>query len=104
MELIDWAGLARTALWVLGLSIVLAALSYASWRASSRGERLRAALARPQFQTAFAAGCALVSAGLAWSAIRTWERVAWLALLLAFLWQLISAARATAHASDSHEE
>ena len=39
MNLIDWPALARNALWILGLSIVLAAWSYVSWLAARRKVR-----------------------------------------------------------------
>lgn len=93
MALIDWAGLARTALWIVGLSIVLAGFSHASWQAARQGVRLRGLLARPAFQIMLAGGLALFAAGLAWGSTRRWERLAWLALLLLFAWQGIGAAR-----------
>jgi hypothetical protein len=106
MELIDWAGVARNALWILGLSTALAALSHASWLAGRRGMRQREIFGWPAFQAAFSAGCVLFAAGLAWSATQVWERVAWVALLAAFAWQFLSAARAARAAgrADSQGE
>jgi hypothetical protein len=89
MELIDWPWVARNGLWVLGLSIAFAAWSYTSWWASSRRVRLRHALDRPLFQTPFSAGMTLFSASLAWGATRGWERILWIVLAAAFLWQTI---------------
>ncbi len=93
MALIDWAGVARNALWILGLSLTLAAWSYASWQASVRRSGLRRALSRASFQASFNLGLLLFSCGLAWSATRVWERAAWIALALAFAWQLVVAVR-----------
>lgn len=93
MALIDWAGVARNALWILGLSVALAAWSYASWQAGVRRIGLRKALGRASFQASFNLGLLLFSIGLAWSAVRAWERIAWIALALAFTWQIVMALR-----------
>lgn len=86
MQIIDWAGLARGMLWVLGLSAALAAWSFAYWRARAGHLRLAEALDRPGFQTPFNGGLMLFACGLAWSASALWERLVWLALALAFAW------------------
>lgn len=91
--LIDWAALARNALWILGLSVALAAWSYASWQAGVQRIRLRQALRRPACQAPFYLGLLLFSAGLAWGARRTWELIAWIILAVAFAWQAASALR-----------
>jgi len=86
MVILDWALLARGALWIAGLSIVLAAWSYAYWQAREERTRLREVLGRPAFQLAFNGGLALFTGGLAWGAATLWERLAGLALALAFGW------------------
>jgi hypothetical protein len=88
MDLIDWPFVARNALWILGLSIAFAAWSYTSWWASAQHVRLRRALDTPRFQLPFSAGMVLFCASLAWGATRWWERVLWIILGLAFLWQV----------------
>lgn len=93
MDLIDWAGVARNALWILGLSVVLAAWSYASWQASIQRIGIRRVLEGAAFQVPFSLGLLLFSVGLAWGATRTWERIAWLALTVAFAWQSVVAVR-----------
>ena len=40
MNLIDWPALVRNSLWITGLGLVLATLSYVSWLAALRGVRL----------------------------------------------------------------
>ena len=50
MNLIDWPALARNALWILGLSIVLAAWSYVSWLAAQRKVRTGRATGWPVFE------------------------------------------------------
>lgn len=101
--MIDWVFVLRNALWLLGLSIVLATLSYASWRAAGEGIGLRQALARPAYTAAIAVGLLLCCLGLAWGALRLWERGLWLALALAFAWQAIAAYRARAGSPGSHD-
>lgn len=92
-DLIDWLGVARNALWILGLSIALAAWSYVVWWARMSHCGLRRALARAAFQTPFNIGLLLFSVSLAWGSTRLWERLAWIALSVAFAWQVIVAVR-----------
>jgi len=102
MDLIDWPGVARNALWILGLSIVLAAWSYTSWWASMRRIKMRHALGLPRFQAPFAVGLILFCASLAWSSTRWWERGLWIVLGVAFLWQAMAGWREAArHGWDS---
>ena len=89
MNLIDWPSLARNALWILGLSIVLAAWSYVSWLAAQRKVRTWRAPAGRSFEVPAAAGLMLFAVSLAWGATRTWERLLWIVLALAFLAQFV---------------
>jgi hypothetical protein len=96
MELIDWPGVARNALWIVGLSIALAAWSYTRWWASGHKRKGRSALDGPRFQVPFSAGLILFCISLAWSATRGWERGVWLLLGVAFGWQAIAGWRLAA--------
>jgi hypothetical protein len=96
MVLIDWPSLVRNALWLLGLSVALAAWSYTSWLAAQRGVRLRQAIGWPAFEVATSAGLALFSASLAWGASRSWERLLWIVLAVFFLGQVLLGWRAAA--------
>jgi hypothetical protein len=87
LDLIDWSAVVRNALWIAGLSIVLAGWSYTSWWAARRGVRMRTALGRRIFLVPFAAGMALFSGSLAWGAGQLWERGLWILLVFAFSWQ-----------------
>jgi hypothetical protein len=82
MQGFDWLTLARGALWVSGLSLALAAWSYASWWASVHRLPLRQALGRNAFVAPFDLGLALFAAAMAWGAVATWERAAWGAVSL----------------------
>jgi hypothetical protein len=88
MELIDWPEVARSALWILGLSIALASWSYITWWASVHRMPMRDALTLPRFRTSFLVGLTLFCAGLAWGSTRWWERGLWIVLGLACLWQV----------------
>ncbi|HEX9107973.1 MAG TPA: hypothetical protein VF832_12110 [Longimicrobiales bacterium] len=92
--MLDWPLVGRSALWLLGLSIALAAWSHATWWAGRQGLQLRAALDRPLFVAPFSLGMVLFCAGLAWGETLLWRRGLWLLLLLAFLWQALAARRA----------
>ena len=87
MNLIDWPALVRNALWILGLSVILAAWSYVSWLAARRGVRAWRAIDWPVFEVPASAGLALFALSLAWGATRTWERILWMVLAVAFLAQ-----------------
>lgn len=96
MEWIDWPGVARNALWILGLSIALAAWSYTRWWAGERQLKMRQLFDWPRFQVPFSAGLTLFCISLAWSATRWWERGLWFLLGVAFIWQVIAGWRLAA--------
>lgn len=86
MQVLDWAALARGALWIAGLSTVLAAWSFAYWLARERHVPLRDVLGRPAFQLAFNGGLAMFTGGLAWGSPVLWERLGGLGVALLFAW------------------
>jgi hypothetical protein len=104
MDMIDWPGLARGILWVLGLSIALAAFSHARWAAKQSGVRLRNALGWDSFLAPFFAGLVLFAIGMAWGATQLWERLAWAVLGLLFAWQALLAVRSLRRGSAVKEE
>jgi hypothetical protein len=102
--MIDWVYVARNALWILGLSIALAALSYAGWWAAENDgagprvrwhvrwpARWRALWGLPVLTRPLAAGMTLFCASLAWGSTRWWETALWALLGLAFVAQFIQA-------------
>ncbi len=94
MELIDWVGVAKNALWIMGLAVMLAAFSYTDWWAATHQERLRSALGAPRFQTPFNLGLTIFAAGLASTSSAWWEIGAWSVLSVLFAWQTFVAWRA----------
>lgn len=88
MNSIDWFGVFSNALWIVGLAVALAAVSYADWRRRLRHPRqtLRQALGRPAFQAAWSLGLLLVCVGLALTSEPWWQRLLWAALAVAFVY------------------
>ncbi len=91
--MIDWVGIAKNSLWIIGLATILASLNWASWLAASRGTRLRATIATPSVQAWLNLGLTLFSAGLFFSARPALERVLWAVFVLCFIAQVLMALR-----------
>lgn len=100
--MIDVWGVVANGLWVLGLSVLLAALSWASWAASEEKVRFRAALARTGIQQALNLGLFLFCAGLAATGRTWWERVLWGLLAAAWVAQAWMTGRRTEIANNGH--
>lgn len=101
--MIDVWGVAANALWVLGLAVVLAALSWAHWVAQEEGVRLRRVLSRRGLRWPLDVGLLLFCAGLAATSRRWWERALWGVLALAWGVQAGSAAWGQRGAGDVEE-
>ena len=112
--MIDWYLVFTSSLWIFGLSIVLAAFSYHHWLAGETRGRLREQFREPSWIMSFSAGMVLVGAGFGLSeGARWWERVVWLIIAGAFLWdgvatcysrRLPSGNRAGGAVNDAHEK
>jgi hypothetical protein len=90
MNAIDWPGLARGALWIIGLSCSLAAFSHMRWTAQRMGVPLRSALGWDSFLAPFFGGLVLFAFGMAWGAAELWEIAAWLILAALLVWQVVA--------------
>ena len=88
--MIDWWMVTTNSLWILGLSILLAAFSYLDWLAGETG-RPRLALSKgPSFHLAWMTGLFLTCAGWGLAqATRWWEKAVWLLLALWFGWAML---------------
>jgi hypothetical protein len=91
--MIDWFNLAANALWILGCALALGTLSFASWQASIRNEKLRQRLSQNSIQAAFDIAGILFCAGLAATSDSTLEIVLWSVLGILFLVQGFLAVR-----------
>lgn len=80
--MIDWWGVFYNALWILGLALMLAVFSMATFRASQAGRRLGDELAAPALQVPLLAGLLLFCLGLLLAGRSWWERLLWGALAL----------------------
>ena len=93
--MIDVWSVAANGLWVVGLSILLAALSWTAW-ASTAGEiKFRVVIIRPRLRLAIDVGLLLFCAGLAATARTWWERLLWAALAAAWGVQIWLSRRGT---------
>ena len=78
--MINWLLVLSSAVWIGGAALALATVSYASWFASLRGERLRAVLQQPAYQLWLRAAACLICMGLGLTAATGLETVLWLIL------------------------
>jgi hypothetical protein len=81
---IDVWEMVANSVWILGLAVLLAAFSWASWTASAEGNRFRTALRRPGIQRVLSLGLMLFCAGLAATGHAWWERTLWGLLTVIF--------------------
>jgi len=87
--MIDWWGVIANSIWIAGSALALASISYASWQGHATRQTLRVMLGRRPFRLALDAAGLLFCAGMAATAGGALEIVAWLALSVLFVAQLI---------------
>ena len=75
--MIDVWSVAANSLWILGLSLLLATLSWAHWVARQEEAPMREVLGRAGLRIPVDVGLLLFCAGLAATSRRWWERVLW---------------------------
>ncbi len=73
--MIDWIGVIVSAIWILGLALLLATVSVAY--ATTQGKSLRAVLGEPAFRLALIVGLVLFALGMTLSVETWWERGGW---------------------------
>ena len=79
--MIDWWTVAANGLWILGLTLALAAFSYHHWFAGETGRRRRDLFRASSFQLPWTSGLFLASTGWALAqAPQWWEKTLWLVL------------------------
>ena len=78
--MIDWWNVLTHALWIVGLAIALAALSYTEWTSSRAGEGIAVTLKRIVREPVFLLGLALACLGAGLSVAVWWQRVLWFLL------------------------
>jgi len=85
--MIDWYSVGFGALWILGLGLVTAALSFANYLASQQKRRFRQALEMPACRIMIDLGMVFFCLGWTGSVSGTWERIVWAVLALMFALQ-----------------
>jgi hypothetical protein len=88
--MIDWYLVGFGALWILGLGLVTASLSFAYYLASQQKQRFRQALEIPACRIMINLGLVLFCLGFAGNVSTIWERLLWAVLALIFavqIWQ-----------------
>ena len=76
--------LAANTLWILGCATALATLSYASWKASLKGIKMRTILTDHQYQIVLNLSGVLFCLGLAATPDANWEIFIWTLLVVLF--------------------
>lgn len=86
--MIDWVNLGSNALWIVGLSIVLSTLSYASWAASVHNEKLTTRLKQTSIRFFLNLGGLSFCLGLAATSGVVLIAILWVVLAALFVTQL----------------
>lgn len=82
--MIDWISLGFSALWIFGLGLELAALSFASYLSGQQKWRFRRTLALPACRMMIGLGLVFFCLGCAGGGSVVWERILWAVLALLF--------------------
>jgi hypothetical protein len=88
VKMLDWFNIAGNALWIIGLALALATISYASWEAWLYRENLAARLTVNKQAMLYLAGL-LFCCGLGATSNTTWEVVFWVVLGVILVIQLV---------------
>jgi hypothetical protein len=86
--MIDWGLVFFGALWIFGLSVCLAAISFAYARSAAQRRSLRSAFNEARYQLVLNLGLLLFCLGWLGNVETWWERGLWSALALSFGWSL----------------
>jgi len=86
--MIDWFNLVMNSFWILGCTIALATLSYASWEASTVKEKFIIRLKQPGYQISLNIAGLLFCIGLAGTSDVVWQQILWGLLGLGFVFQI----------------
>ncbi|MCP4357244.1 MAG: hypothetical protein GY796_04405 [Chloroflexi bacterium] len=80
--MIEWTNVFFNSLWILGLAIILATISYTYWEAQERETSFRKLLGRPMFEIWFWISAFFITLGLAGTSKAVWETVVWIIFTL----------------------
>lgn len=98
--MIDWIGVIVSAIWILGLAVLVATVSVAYALAQDRS--IRSVLGQTPFRLALTVGGMLFAVGMALSVDAWWERAGWIVMIGLLLWDGVSTWR-SARASQKQD-
>jgi len=105
--MIDVWGVFSNSLWILGLAVLLAVWSYASYEAGRRKQRIRHVTHEFGYALALNAGMVLFLAGMATTEDRWWARVLWIVIGLGVIaesvWRIIQHRKGAAPSTDERQ-
>jgi hypothetical protein len=105
--MIDVWGVFTNSLWILGLAVLLAVWSYASYEANRRKQKVRHITREQGYALALNAGMVLFLAGMATTEDRGWARGLWIVLGLGVIaesvWRIVQHRKATTSSTDEHQ-
>lgn len=78
LAVIDWFAIFINSFWIVGLAILLAALSFFYWQAGQTKQPFYQLLHTPAFELLFWLAAVLVAIGLAGTSATLWETAVWL--------------------------
>ena len=91
--MINWLSLLTNTLWLLALSAALAIAGWVAWQAAREDVRFLEVLRRHRYSVALQGCLSLFCLGVALSVKSAWEQIAWAALTLITMLQLVISAR-----------
>ena len=102
--MIDVWGVVSNSLWILGLALLLAVWSYASYEAGRRKQKVRRIIQGLGYALALNAGMLLFLVGMATTEDRGWARGLWIVLgvgvIAESVWRIIQQRKAAAPSTD----
>jgi hypothetical protein len=102
--MIDVWGVFSNSLWVLGLAVLLAVWSYASYEAGRRKQKVRHIIHELGYALALNAGMVLFLAGMATTEDRWWARGLWIVIGLGVIaesvWRIVQDRKVAALSTD----
>ena len=88
--MIDWYSVAANSLWILGLAVLLATLSYSDWKRSVEKRSLRSVLGEFTPSLCINFGLFLFCSGLLATSTTWWETAGWGIALLLVIGQVVA--------------
>jgi heme A synthase len=105
--MIDVWGVFANSLWILGLAVLLAVWSYASYEAGRRKQKVRHITRELGYSLTLNAGLVLFLAGMAATEDRGWARGLWIVLGLGVIaesvWRIVQHRKAAAASTDEDQ-